>query len=181
MHFNNTILMLVSVLALGVIASPVPEQNAARGWVEHYRETGKSGGTLIYYGPQDGAQTDESEANSLEQRSCGYTSKAPVCDSSNGARNANCNALVSDLWDNSDVAISETPRQICYQGDSGKNTFCCVSWHNPIPGLKKGDLAPYASAILSQCTQNGISGKTSTVLVHNKCTNVCVSNRGTHC
>ncbi|PKX93469.1 uncharacterized protein P174DRAFT_422465 [Aspergillus novofumigatus IBT 16806] len=117
----------------------VPEQNAARGWVEHYRETGKSGGTLIYYGPQDGAQTDESEANSLEQRSCGYTSKAPVRDSSNGARNGNCNALMSDLYD-------MTPRQICYQGDSGKNTFCCVSWHKSIPGLKKGDLAPYASA-----------------------------------
>jgi hypothetical protein len=147
MHFNNMILMLVSVLALGVVASPVPEQNAARGWVEHYRETGKSGGTLIYYGPQDGAQTDESEANSLEQRSCGSTSKAPACDSSHGARNGNCNALVADLfYDNSDIAVDVKPRQICYQGDSGKNTFCCVSWHNAIPGLKKGDLAPYASA-----------------------------------
>ncbi|KAF7155895.1 hypothetical protein CNMCM5623_008775 [Aspergillus felis] len=145
MHFNNMTLMLVSILALGVVASPVPEQSTTSGWVEHYRETSKSGGTLIYYGPQDGTQTAEPEAK-IQQRSCGSTSKAPVCDSSNGARNGNCNGLVSELYDNSDVAIDVKPRQICYQGDSAKNTFCCVSWHNPIPGLKKGDLAPYANA-----------------------------------
>ncbi|KAJ5589058.1 hypothetical protein N7537_011736 [Penicillium hordei] len=157
MHFNTMTLMLVSALATGLMATPIQEQDAVTDWVEHSREIGKTGGHLIYFGPRNGTETPESqeEGNTLQQRSCGYSSKEPN--------------------------IPKSPRQICYQGDSGKNTFCCVSWHNAITGLKKKDLAPYADKILKTCTQNAISGKTSDVHVHHKCTDVCLSNRGTHC
>lgn len=138
-------LTLISALALGIVASPIQELDTASDWVELHRETGKNGGRLLYYGPQNGTQTGGSEESNLQQRSCGSTSKAPVCDSSHGARNGNCDKLVSELYDDSDVTVQKSPRQICYQGDSGKNTFCCVSWHNAITGLKKKDLAPYAS------------------------------------
>jgi hypothetical protein len=146
MHFNTMTLMLVSALATGLMATPIQEQDAVSDWVEHSREIGKTGGHLIYFGPRNGTETPESqeEGNTLQPRSCGYSSKEPKCDGSHGARNANCEALVSELYDDSDVSIPKSPRQICYQGDSGKNTFCCVSWHNAITGLKKKDLAPYA-------------------------------------
>lgn len=145
MHFNSVALMLFSALALGTVASPIQEQDSASDWVEHHRETGKSGGLLLYFGPQNDTQTEQPEGSSLQQRSCGSVSKQPECDTSHGARNENCDKLVSELYDNSDVSIPKSPRQICYQGDSGKNTYCCVSWHNAITGLKKQDLAPYAS------------------------------------
>ncbi|KAJ5882881.1 uncharacterized protein N7473_009767 [Penicillium subrubescens] len=148
--------------------------------LSHYRETGQKGGILVYFGPQSGVQ-ERSETVDLEQRSCGNVWTQPKCDTKNAARNGNCDALVSELYNDGDVAIPGSPRQICYQGDSDKNAFCCVSWRNAVKNLRKRDLAPYASAILNQCTQNGISGKTTNIPLRSVCTSVCLSNRGTHC
>ncbi|GIK02214.1 hypothetical protein Aspvir_006263 [Aspergillus viridinutans] len=145
MYFNRKSILLILAVPLGIVASPIQEQSAANGWVEHYRETGRGGGSLIYFGPPTGSQTEQSETVNLQQRSCGNANKTPVCDSSHAARNGNCVALVSELYDNSDATVGESPRQICYQGDSDKNAFCCVSWHSKITGLRKSDLAPYAS------------------------------------
>ncbi|KAF4210919.1 hypothetical protein CNMCM5878_003417 [Aspergillus fumigatiaffinis] len=130
-------------LPLCNLASPNQERNAPNGWIEHYRETGRGGGSLIYFGPQSDVQ-ERSETVDLEQHSCGKAMTPPKCDSHNAARNGNCVALVAELYDDFDVTINGSPRQICYQSDSDKNSFCCVSWHDKITGLRKQGLAPYA-------------------------------------
>ncbi|KAI0528411.1 hypothetical protein GGR58DRAFT_496105 [Xylaria digitata] len=137
-------------------------------------------GTLIFLGPGNEDNTARAEMSSMDKRACS-SSGSITCDSSHAARNENCDKLVTELFGDPTVGVSESPRQICYQGASDDNAFCCVSWHNVVKGLNKGHLAPIAQNMLSQCTQNGISGKTHEVYVHGTCTDVCLSNRGTHC
>jgi hypothetical protein len=146
MFFSTKTLLFALALPFCSLASPIQETDAPQpGYVEHYRETGQKGGILVYFGPQSGVQ-ERSETVDLEQRSCGNVWTQPKCDTKNAARNGNCDALVSELYNDGDVAIPGSPRQICYQGDSDKNTCCCVSWHNAVKNLRKRDLAPYASA-----------------------------------
>ncbi|KAJ5195302.1 uncharacterized protein N7498_008740 [Penicillium cinerascens] len=177
MHFQSTTLILAFAMATGLMASPLKEK-ATNELVELFREDGSDGGQLIYFGHGDNTGT---ETEALQDRaSCSSTAKIN-CHSKHAARNEVCDKLVTHLQGYSDVAVAGSPRQICYKGESEDDEYCCVSWHNTIPGLTKGDLATYAENIFKQCTSNGISGKTEKVLVHSTCTNVCMSNRGTHC
>lgn len=136
------------------MASPLSVRNSseelfANDYLELWNEDAKfSTGKLTYYGPSGStlkaARAVESEPALIEGRaSCG-TTVAPSCYESHSARNDVCDKLVTELQGDSQVSIPQAPRQICYEGNSESNSYCCVSWHNPVPGLIKGDLATYA-------------------------------------
>ncbi|PGH10645.1 hypothetical protein AJ79_05359 [Helicocarpus griseus UAMH5409] len=184
MQLKTIALTLACTMVTGLIASPLPEQ-ISDGFTELFRTKGKNGGLLIYYGLLDGDDAGTpalgAAGTSLQQRASCPTTKEPVCDDDHAARNYVCDQLVAELEGNSDVAVPGSPRQICYRGTAGNNEFCCVSWHNKVPDLNKGDLAGHANKILKTCTSNGISGKIYGVMVGRTCTDVCLSNRGTHC
>ncbi|KAI0183361.1 hypothetical protein EV127DRAFT_447385 [Xylaria flabelliformis] len=143
--------------------------------------TSNGNGTLIFFGPGGERKTAHAAVRSIEERASCSNTGSISCSSDHTARNENCDQLVTELFADPTVGVATSPRQICYQGTSSDNEFCCVSWHNVVNGLTKGDLAPIAQTMLSQCTQNGISGKTRGISVHGTCTDVCLSNRGTHC
>ncbi|QIX02298.1 hypothetical protein AMS68_007815 [Peltaster fructicola] len=164
----------------GVMASPLPDASTGpkTGYIEHFREPGKfTNGSLIWFGPAANHTT-----RSLDERaSCSIAGDAPKCDSSHTARNNVCDSLITELNGDGATGVPTSPRQICYLGDSESNEYCCVSWHNPVNGLTKGDLATPANTIMTQCTQNGISGKVNNIYLRGRCTAVCLSNRGTGC
>lgn len=145
MHFSSITLLLASALATGITASPILEAQDVSDYVHHLSEPGKTGGTLSYYGPANGTEAAESVSNNLQERKYCPKSKAPKCSGSHAARNDICDQLVTELQGDSSIGVATSPRQICYQGDSGDNKYCCVSWHNAIKGLTKGDLASYAA------------------------------------
>jgi hypothetical protein len=149
MQFNTTQLMLFSMFVTGLVASPIANQEQGSAFVEHYREVGKNGGTLIYYGPANSTEIGDSNISntqSLQERaSCGTSSTTPTCSTDHAARNDVCTTLVNELYDDADVKVQESPRQICYLGGSASNEYCCVSWDKPVKTLTKGDLAPFAS------------------------------------
>ncbi|KAI6080593.1 hypothetical protein F4821DRAFT_265755 [Hypoxylon rubiginosum] len=180
MQFKSITLALVGATSL--MAHPFAEQ-AASDLVELDRKPASDGkGTLLFLGL--GGEEKRADAGLLpvEERATCQSSATPSCSGKNTARNDICDQLVSELYGDASVSVGQSPRQICYQGAAAEsNDYCCVSWHDKVPGLTKGDLAPFAQGILSQCTSNGISGKTYNVLVHNTCTSVCLSNRGTGC
>ncbi|KAI3317672.1 hypothetical protein HD806DRAFT_550329 [Xylariaceae sp. AK1471] len=182
MQFKSTVLVLLGATRL--MAQPVQEGNimAVRDYVELDRKPASTGnGTLIFMGPEDGANVERS-ANLMEGRASCQTDPAPTCSGSHAARNEICDQLITELFADPTVSVGSSPRQICYQGAAAdKNSYCCVSWHKVVDNLTKGDLAPIAQKIQQTCTQNGISGKTYSVWVHSTCTDVCVSNRGTGC
>jgi hypothetical protein len=176
MQFQTAALIL-AYTATAALAAPAAvsesKTSVSTPYAELFRESAKqSTGHLVYYGPS----TDSTD--SLFARADCPTSAAPVCSSDHGAQNDVCTSLYNELVQDSGVGVAESPRQICYEGNSG---YCCVSWHNVVPGLTKGDLVPYVQSMLNSCTQNGVSGKTYGVDVHGTCTDVCLSNRGTHC
>ena len=138
---------------------------------------------LVFLGYPNGTETNNSERTKFEKRSCSATS-APTCSSHNSARNDICESLVTELNGDATVAVSSSPRQICYEGGAAEtNKYCCVSWGSPVSPLTKGDLSGYATTMASTCTQNGVSGKFGSVPVGSsqKCIEVCLSDRGTHC
>jgi len=115
-------------------------------YTELSRENAADGGSLVFYGPSSVTQSRRSEGSLVERFLWFGTPKAcpasvePICSEDNGARNEVCDSLVTALMGNSKVAVPESPRQVCYLADKS----CCVSWHDVIPGLTKGDLAEHA-------------------------------------
>jgi hypothetical protein len=212
MQFKLLVITFTLALATGLMAAPLTTPNTtvtsgpANGYIELYREEAStSDGYLIYYGP-GGSDTNmrRSELGSLEERATCPTTGSLSCSSSHAARNDVCDTIVTELQTDYNVPVSLSPRQICYLGTSESNLYCCVSWHNPIPGLIKGDLWDIATnskqpllvlitrhaqkaehslllLVFTQCTQDGISGKTYNVFVNGVCTSVCLSDRGTNC
>lgn len=179
MQFQTAALILAYATAATMAAPAAATESKtslSSDYVELFRESAKhSNGHLVYYGPQDG--TTNGSTSLLARADC-PTDAAPTCSSDNGAKNDVCTSLYNELTEDMEIGVPESPRQICYNGDGG---YCCVSWHSVVPGLVKGDLVPYVGRMLDTCTQNGISGKTYNVNVHETCTDVCLSNRGTHC
>lgn len=149
MQFGSIIIILA--LIKGLVASPLSVRDAneeliANDYLELWHEDAKfSTGTVTYYGPSNSTLKAVRAIDSEIKRraSCG-TSVAPTCHDSHSARNDVCDQLVTELQGDSQVSIPQAPRQICYEGSSESNEYCCVSWHNPVPGLIKGDLANYA-------------------------------------
>jgi hypothetical protein len=174
------------VLAYGtaIMASPLVAErdHASTSELEelHREPAALSDGHIVYYGP-GGTETSSLAPAGVQERSC--TSNAePVCSSDHAARNDICAALVTELYNDANASVGQSPRQICYEGaGEDSNPYCCVAWHNVVNNLTKGALAPIANAMLTQCTQNGVSGKTNGIWVVQTCTAVCLSNRGTHC
>ncbi|KAF2229966.1 hypothetical protein EV356DRAFT_520461 [Viridothelium virens] len=138
---------------------------------------------LVFLGPPNGTHPEPNEHQ--KRGGCSSTSQ-PSCSSSNTARNDICESLITELNGDAQVAVPNSPRQICYEGDaadSDDNAYCCVSWGTAVNNLEKGDLASYAATITSQCTQNGVSGKFSSVPLGplSTCSEFCTSSRGDHC
>ncbi|KAI1170210.1 hypothetical protein F4777DRAFT_570095 [Nemania sp. FL0916] len=180
MQFKSTIVVFLG--ATGLMASPVQDGDnlAVRGYVELDRKPASDGnGTLIFLGSKDDGNVKRNAF--VEPRTSCKSNPAPKCSSDHAARNDVCDSLITELFADPTISVGESPRQICYQGSSGDNSYCCVSWHDVVPNLNKGDLAPVAQKIQQKCTQNGISGKTDGVKLYKTCTDVCLSNRGTHC
>jgi len=183
------LLFFTFVLASGLRATPLTVRDTAVtsgptiAYTELYREKASiEDGYLIYFGLNDNStNTNYSEPDSLEKRAPCSRGGNLGCSSDHTARNDVCDSLVQELQADYNVPVKESPRQICYLGQSAKNSYCCVSWHNPVPGLTKGNLYDIAYNMFTHCTQNGISGKTNSVYVHGVCTSVCLSDRGTHC
>ncbi|KAF1990255.1 hypothetical protein K402DRAFT_389882 [Aulographum hederae CBS 113979] len=153
MQFTSSILIVASFMATGLMASPLSardtDASASRNYTELFRETATTGsGHLVYYGlpPSSGNHNNTREDAAIEprQQSCSFTAH-PKCDDDHTARNDVCDQLVTELYGNSDVGVGESPRQICFEGNAEDNKYCCVSWHNVVPGLIKGDLAEYAA------------------------------------
>jgi hypothetical protein len=177
-------LLMASPLIAEFDESTSIEARISDGYVELSRESAtNSNGALVYYGPPSGTKTIRSEPNKVEIRKASTCTAAvtPNCGSKHSARNDVCDALLTELYADSKVAVGTSPRQICFEGSSGKNQYCCVSWADDVDKLTKGDLATWVDPIFRTCTSNGITGKMPYVLVHSTCTTVCLSNRGTKC
>ncbi|PCG98615.1 Hypothetical protein PENO1_057130 [Penicillium occitanis (nom. inval.)] len=186
--FGSIAIILTCIFINGLVASPLSvryssEELIPNDYLELWNEDAKfSDGKLTYYGPSNSTlKAARAVHPEIEGRSGCSTTATPSCHDSHSARNDVCDQLVAELQGDYQVPIPQAPRQICYEGSSESNAHCCVSWHNPVPGLIKGDLYDYAYSIMITCTEDGISGKINGVKVHNTCTNVCLSNRGTGC
>ncbi|CAJ2507896.1 Uu.00g090820.m01.CDS01 [Anthostomella pinea] len=180
MQFNSLILALSGTTLL--MAHPFTERD--NGFIELDRQPASHGsGHLVFLGSGENTKRmNMDERNPIEERASCTNDPTPSCSGDHTARNDICDKLVTELFADPTISVGSSPRQICYEGDAAEsNEYCCVSWHNVVDGLTKGDLAPIAQTIEQQCTQNGISGKTNNVWVFNTCTSVCLSNRGTHC
>ncbi|KAF2235556.1 hypothetical protein EV356DRAFT_111689 [Viridothelium virens] len=154
-------------------------------FVELFREPAsqKSNHSLVYFGYPNGANASHSAPIDLQKRTCSAYSD-PTCNTDNAARNDICENLVTELNGDAGVQISQHGRQICYEGDAAeKNKYCCVSWGTNVSPLTKGDFVGYTTKVVSQCTENGVSGKFNSVLLGSsqECVEICMSNRGTHC
>ncbi|KAI9692713.1 MAG: hypothetical protein M1820_009418 [Bogoriella megaspora] len=156
-------------------------------YVELFREkSNNSDGALVYLGHPHGANTTRLEIGKNIKRDDCLASNQPTCSKHHTARNDICESLIAELNGDATISIPKDPRQVCYEGSSAdKDQYCCVSWHNDVDPLYKGDLAGYATTIVSQCTESGVSGKIYKVPVGGNpavaCTDVCLSNRGTGC
>jgi hypothetical protein len=153
MHFSTFITISLCVLARGLVASSLFTRATDDGlipndYLELWREEATiPGDYLVYYGPPNNTvatRTTNPQPVRVEERSSCGTTAAPSCHTSNTARNAVCDSLVTELQGDYDVSVPQSPRQICYEGNSETNEYCCVSWHNVVPSLQKGDLAGYA-------------------------------------
>jgi hypothetical protein len=157
MQFKLSAVIFACAIAYGVMASPVPvpapdstELDLSTDYVELFRENATTEGfSLVYYGPGEDAavlatKTVREEPARIEERGSCSTTAAPGCYTSHSSRNDVCDALVTELQGDGNVAVPQAPRQICYEGNAESNPWCCVSWHNVVPGLVKGDLAGYA-------------------------------------
>ncbi|KAF3405094.1 hypothetical protein DPV78_003267 [Talaromyces pinophilus] len=157
MQLKLIFVILGSVLVSGLMASPLPHDSSlslrqtengvtANDYIELWRESAKvHNGNIVYYGPSNitlrATQNVDSESLDHEKRSssCSITGTTS-CHTSNAARNENCDRLVTELQADGSVSVPQSPRQICYQGVSSSDEYCCVSWHNVIPNLRKQDL-----------------------------------------
>ena len=144
-----------------------------------------SKGDLIYLGGSAGTANATAstlpEPRSIGKRASSCPQRETKCSTSHAARNANCDALVTELGGDSGTKVVANTRQICYKGDSSKNEKCCVSTSEVIANLVKGDLVNAANTLLQTCTESGISGKMTNVLMGGVCGSVCLSNHEAWC
>ena len=150
MQFKSIALILGCAIATGIMASPLTVRDntdsPSNGYTELYREEASDSGSLVYYGLASGSKMVRSAGPMLKEREGCGSGGVPTCDTSNEGRNEICELLVASLQSNQDIPVGESPRQICYEGGAAaKDKFCCVSWHDVVPGLFKRDLIPYAA------------------------------------
>ncbi|KAF2659662.1 hypothetical protein K491DRAFT_775373 [Lophiostoma macrostomum CBS 122681] len=184
MHYKSSILFLGSFLSESLMAAPLNSTDMhPLGRPELYRENSTHAGyELIFYGaiPDENTRRQAQGPGGLQPRSTGcYSTADPICDSGNGATNDLCQQLVLDLYDNPNVEVGKSPRQMCLSG--GTDGYCCISWGTEIDGLFKYDFADNSEKILGKCTTNGVSGRMENVAIGPGCSALCMSKRGTHC
>lgn len=188
MQFKSVPLALLGVT--GLMAHPFNERDVAKtgSWVEVDRMPASDGkGNLVFLGPGSKGSTKRADTSLIEERAddtCRDPDQVPPdCSAENTARNDICDQLVSELYSDSKVIVSEKTQQICYEGDAAEtDRYCCVSWRTPMFGLHKGDLAETADKIMQECTNDGISGRKGKIYVlKGVCNDVCLSSRGTGC
>jgi len=168
------ILIAPLVGSLRVSASPFPANE-----VDYHKllETiPVEGGTVTVYG-YSGIDPPQTGGDLVP--ACG--SNAVTCDYNNHlAAISTCNALITALRSDPGHDLPESPRDVCFNGDGR----CCVSWHNPVGGLKWGHLVDAAQVALNTCrnaNNNRVSGKTSDTLLASTCTSQCLSDRPNGC
>ncbi|KAL9106235.1 MAG: hypothetical protein Q9227_008703 [Pyrenula ochraceoflavens] len=166
------LIAVVLACASSLVASPLsaaPANNTGFDQLfELARERNKADdGHIIYSGALTGtALTTNGTAGTRPQKRTSACAKSKMhCSKSHGARNANCDSLVSELGADSRTPVVSGTRQICYKGDSSENEKCCVSVGETIDNLLKGDVYDPANTLLQSCTESGISGKLTNVLM----------------
>lgn len=108
-----------------------------------------------------------------ERVECEHNPK-PSCDTSYRARDDDCERLQDRLFEKREQNVPDGWQSYCYKGDVGE---CCVSWSDPVEGLKYGDLEDPSDEIRRRCASNGISGLIRGKYVTDVCVHVCLSNR----
>ncbi|EJD46712.1 hypothetical protein AURDEDRAFT_164166 [Auricularia subglabra TFB-10046 SS5] len=111
----------------------------------------------------------------------GRGSNEIVCDRKNAPGPSACAARLDYLRENSGCMLATSPRSVC-QTIPESGSRCCVSWHNPAPGLTEGDLVPAANAVLNECVlRTGMLGLTRNADLRGVCTKQCLSKRPMDC
>ncbi|KZW00142.1 hypothetical protein EXIGLDRAFT_722714 [Exidia glandulosa HHB12029] len=128
-------------------------------------------GPLVIYGFANATTvaTEDTSAAALNERACG--SNDVTCDGGNVPNAPACANLIASLSANSGTGLGVSPRSIC-QTTNG-NT-CCVSWHNPAPGLVESMLIAGANAAYNGCVVHGLSGLTQNTVLNGVCTKQCL-------
>jgi hypothetical protein len=153
MQLKSIVAILACTLVKGLMASPLALRDSeeeglvANSYIELWCEPATFyTGNMVYYGPSystlkaiRGANPEPAGFEKRYSSSCSSPKKLN-CYESHEAGNEPCDQLVTGLQGDGGVSVPESPRQICYEGSSEKNAYCCVSWHNKIPGLTKADL-----------------------------------------
>lgn len=110
-----------------LLASPLTQDHIIpNSYIELYREPAAySNGSLVYMGHVPG---NEPELSEVQERASCSVNIAPTCSSKYTARNDICDALVTELYGDSEIGVPQSPRQICYEGAAAEsNDYCCVS------------------------------------------------------
>lgn len=200
------LLIILSALATHLMATPLTARDTSdpgNGHIELYREDASSGdGKLIYYGHGDSGINPRADTVSESTGSCTPSGRryCGTYKATDKARNDDCNSLLQELQAYPAIPIGISPRQICYMGSSDTFLLCCVSWSNPIPGLKRGDLSPIVNEskrpiykthtkawrsllliVITYCITEGIKGSVADISIEQVCTRVCVDKDGTIC
>jgi hypothetical protein len=176
MLFQSVSLLLSATC---VLATPLTQDHSVpNSYTELHREP-VAHGSLVYRGLAPGT---EPKTSAVQERD-GYTDSKLDCSTEPtfAPRNDLCDKLVESLAVLGGFDVNLSPREICFEGeDAEKGSECCVSWHEGVPNLIQGDLIAIVKN-LQTCTSKGQSGKTYGTLVHQTCTDVCLSNRGKGC
>lgn len=185
------VLVCASSLAASPLSTAPTNRNNSSPLVELHREQAQgSEGYLIYLGSLTATATATATAGTttglpkawdIQKRASPCLKSETKCSTSHSARNGNCDELVAELGGDSRTLLVPNTRQVCYKGDSSKNDQCCLSVGNVISKLSKGDVVDSAATLLSTCTESGISGKMTNVLLKETCTSVCLSNHQAWC
>ncbi|EJD46708.1 hypothetical protein AURDEDRAFT_63094 [Auricularia subglabra TFB-10046 SS5] len=164
-------LLVASFVAAQAYATPMPVAAPEELVVLATKDT--SFGTLTYYGLAPGANAT-TPALAVARR-CG--SNDVTCSGYNIPSARVCASLISSLRANGGTPWPASPRSVCLSSGS----TCCVSWHDPVPGLVEGYLIGAADAAFNACVVDGLSGATTNTNLNGVCTRQCLSDRATGC
>ncbi|EJD46735.1 hypothetical protein AURDEDRAFT_63018 [Auricularia subglabra TFB-10046 SS5] len=169
--FPAKALLITTFVAAQAYATPTPVAATEELVVLGTKDT--SFGKLTYYGPAPSANS--TTAAVTVARRCG--SNDVTCSGYNIPSASVCASLISSLRTNGGTPWPASPRSICLSSGS----TCCVSWHDPVPGLVEGYLIGAADAAFNACVTDGLSGATTNTNLNGVCTRQCLSDRPTGC
>lgn len=134
-------------------------------------------GTLTIWGLVEVSKREILALEPNVQRRCG--SNKQICSESHVARLGACSSLISNLKNNKGANVGLSPRSICLKQNGNQ---CCVSWKDPVGGLKQGMLVSTAQKSYNKCRNAGtVSARANDVNLHGVCTSQCLSDRPGGC